>query len=393
MTETHSNLSELISRTALGKPSRTLPATERAFHNSPAAMLLETAGFARTRALLALLLALLVACFGGMLAGCASDDPAQTNPQQEEAVESPDGEQESSKAFDVAQVPSYTGSPYTVVNDNVPLFTEADAQGPSELYSDLDDLGRCGTALAVVGTDTMPTEERGSIGMVKPSGWHTVRYDDLIADKYLYNRCHLIGYQLTGENANEKNLITGTRYMNVDGMLPFENEVAAYVKSTGNHVLYRVTPMFVDNELVARGVHMEALSVEDDGAGISFNVFCYNVQPGITIDYASGESKRGEAAVDGDAVANANDAASDTAGSSSASATPGASEAEAGAQTETDPQATTEVTYILNARSKKFHYPYCDSVDEMSPKNKRELTGTREEAIELGYVPCKWCCP
>lgn len=356
-------------------------------------MSIEATGIARTRALLALLLALLLASFGVPLAGCASNDAARTDQQQEATVEALRDTSETVEAFDIAQIPSYTGSPYTVVNDNVPSFTEADAQGPSELYADLDDLGRCGVAVAVVGLDTMPTEERGSIGMVKPSGWHTVRYDDLIADKYLYNRCHLIGYQLTGENANEKNLITGTRYMNVDGMLPFENEVAAYVKNTGNHVLYRVTPVFVDNELVARGVHMEALSVEDDGTGVSFNVFCYNVQPGITIDYASGESKRGEAAVDGDAVANANDAASDTAGSSSASAASEASEAEAGAQTETDPQATTEVTYILNARSKKFHYPYCDSVDEMSPKNKREFTGTREEAIELGYAPCKWCCP
>ena len=160
----------------------------------------------------------------------------------------------------------------------------------SESYSKLDRLGRCRTAFACIGTDIMPTEKRGSIGMVKPSGWHTVRYDNLVEGKYLYNRCHLIAYQLSGENANERNLITGTRYMNTEGMLPFENKVADYVRSTKNHVLYRVAPVFKGTELVARGVQMEAYSVEDRGEGICFNVFVYNVQPGIEIDYASGDS-------------------------------------------------------------------------------------------------------
>jgi DNA-entry nuclease len=188
-------------------------------------------------------------------------------------------------------IPEYSDSPYVILNNNLPTFQEEDIDLESfEYYSPLDDLGRCGVAYALVGEEIMPTEERGSIGQVKPTGWHTVRYDEIIADKYLYNRCHLIGYQLSGENANKQNLITGTRYMNVEGMLPFENQVADYVEETGNHVLYRVTPIFEGDDLVARGVQMEAFSVEDMGEGISFNVFVYNVQPGITIDYSTGES-------------------------------------------------------------------------------------------------------
>ena len=191
----------------------------------------------------------------------------------------------------VQNVPAFSDTAYVVVNNNQPEFTDADYTTNSyEEYSPLDSLGRCGVAMACIGKDIMPTEERGSIGQVKPSGWHTVKYDS-VDGKYLYNRCHLIGYQLTGENANEENLITGTRYLNIDGMLPFENMVADYVKETGNHVLYRVTPIFDDDNLVARGVQMEAWSVEDNGEGICFNVYCYNNQPGIEIDYATGESK------------------------------------------------------------------------------------------------------
>lgn len=194
--------------------------------------------------------------------------------------------------FNLDNIPEYSDVPFVEVNNNVPVFTESERQNLDyEYYSELDELGRCGEAFANIGKSLMPTEKRGSISSVKPTGWHTVRYDDLITDKYLYNRCHLIGYQLTGENANPKNLITGTRYLNIEGMLPFENMVTDYIKETGNHVLYRVTPIFVDNELVARGVHMEALSLEDNGEGISFNVYCYNVQPGITINYATGESE------------------------------------------------------------------------------------------------------
>jgi DNA-entry nuclease len=193
----------------------------------------------------------------------------------------------------LADIPAYTGSPYIELHQNTPLFTEEDAAADSfETYADLDALGRCGTAYACIGTDLMPTGERGAIGQVKPSGWHTVKYNDVIDGNYLYNRCHLIAYELSGENANEKNLITGTRYMNVQGMLPFENQVASYVKKTQNHVLYRVTPIFEGDNLVASGVTMEAYSVEDSGEGICFYVYVYNVQPGIVIDYATGESRR-----------------------------------------------------------------------------------------------------
>lgn len=194
-------------------------------------------------------------------------------------------------SYDLTSIPRYTSEPYVVLNDNRPNFSEADYNKEElEEYSEVDYLGRCGPAFAKVGIETMPTEERGEIGQVKPSGWQTVKYD-IVDGKYLYNRCHLIGFQLTGENANKANLITGTRYMNVDGMLPFENMVADYVKETGNHVLYRVTPIFEGENLVASGVQIEAKSVEDNGEGICFNVYVYNVQPGITIDYSNGNSR------------------------------------------------------------------------------------------------------
>lgn len=192
--------------------------------------------------------------------------------------------------FDLSSIPEYSGEPYIEINNNIPYFDESDiTTNTFEDYSDLDLLGRCGVAYANLSPDTMPTEERGEIGMIKPSGWHTVKYD-IIDGKYLYNRCHLIGFQLAGENANEKNLITGTRYLNVIGMLPFENDVADYIRKTKNHVLYRVTPIFEGTNLVCNGLTIEAYSVEDNGAGICFNVYCYNVQPGIYIDYATGES-------------------------------------------------------------------------------------------------------
>lgn len=194
-------------------------------------------------------------------------------------------------SYDIGDVPEYSGEKYIVLNNNVPYFKLEDFGKESfEEYSELDSLGRCGRATANVGKDLMPTEERGSIGMVKPTGWHTVKYD-FVDGKYLYNRCHLIGYQLTGENANTKNLITCTRNMNAKVMLEFENKVAEYVKKTGNHVLYRVTPIFEEENLLAKGVEMEALSVEDGGAGVKFNVFVYNVEDGVEIDYKTGDSQ------------------------------------------------------------------------------------------------------
>ena len=199
--------------------------------------------------------------------------------------------QQTYSAISIEDVPEYSGQPYVIINDNEPYFDKDDLTTQTfEKYSSLDSLGRCGVAYANIGEETMPTEKRGNIGMIKPSGWQIKKYD-FIDGKYLYNRCHLIGYQLSGENANEKNLITGTRYMNTEGMLPFENQVADYVKDTGNHVLYRVTPVFEGNHLVADGVLMEAMSVEDRGLDIEFNVFVYNVQPGVKIDYATGNSQ------------------------------------------------------------------------------------------------------
>ena len=198
---------------------------------------------------------------------------------------------EQEKTYNLSEIPVYNGEDYVVINDNKPEFTEEDITTTSfEKYSDLDNLGRCGVAYANISKETMPTEERGSIGMIKPSGWHTVKYD-IVNGKYLYNRCHLIGYQLSGENANEKNLITCTRQMNTEGMLEFENKVADYVERTNNHVLYRVTPIFERDNLLASGVQMEAYSVEDNGEGISFNVYVYNVQKGIDINYSTGDSK------------------------------------------------------------------------------------------------------
>ena len=191
--------------------------------------------------------------------------------------------------YDISDIDKFTGYNYIELNGNIPVFEDIDTSKSFEEYSELDSLGRAGSAFANIGVDLMPTEKRGSIGMIKPSGWHTIKYD-IVDGKYLYNRCHLIGYQLTGENANEKNLITCTRQMNTKGMIDFENKVADYIKSTNNHVLYRVTPVYKDDNLLATGVIIEAKSVEDNGKGILFNVFVYNIQNGIEIDYKTGES-------------------------------------------------------------------------------------------------------
>ena len=227
--------------------------------------------------LCAVALALIVTACGGDSKIAVSADVSESAPE----IISP------------ADVPEYAGIPYVEINGNEPGFSEKELSEESfEEYGELDDLGRCGMVCASVGEDLMPDEKRGKIGQVRPTGWHTVKYDN-VDGKYLYNRCHLIGYQLSGENANEKNLITGTRYMNVEGMLPFENMVADYVKETDNHVMYRVVPVFEGDNLLASGVQMEAMSVEDGGEGISYNVYVYNVQPGIDIDYATGESSPG----------------------------------------------------------------------------------------------------
>lgn len=257
----------------------------------------------------------------------------------------------------VMTVPVFADAPYVAINDNKPEFSEDDyAVEAYEHYGDLDKLGRCTRAMACVGVELMPTEERESISSVKPSGWVQAQYD-IVDGKNLYNRCHLIGFQLTGENANECNLITGTRYMNVEGMLPFENMIADYIKETNNHVLYRVTPVYDGTNLVARGVQLEALSMEDDGDGICFNVYVYNNQPGIVIDYADGTSRLEEMAPINSTM------------------------------------QTGDNTYILNTNSKKFHLITCAQGNSVSAENRDVFTGTRQELIDQGYAPAGCCKP
>lgn len=257
--------------------------------------------------------------------------------------------------YDLSNIPDYDGKAYVELNGNVPEFSESEKTYSEsfEEYGKLDSLGRCTYAVSCIGKDLMPTEKRGSIGSVKPSGWHISKYD-FVDGKYLYNRCHLIGYQLTAENANERNLITGTRYLNVEGMLPFENDVADYIEITNNHVYYKVTPIFEGNNLVANGVQMQAYSVEDNGQGISFNVYCYNVQPGVAIDYATGDNQ----AVTSSSV------------------------------TSTSSDVADKKTYIVNTKTKKFHNPDCDGVKKMSSSNKKKYKGTRDSLISNGYSPC-----
>lgn len=268
---------------------------------------------------------------------------------------------ESSTTIDTTANPDYT--PWVVVNNNVPYFTDEEKTSlePFEIYSDLDELGRCGVAYANICQELMPTEARGEIGSVKPSGWHTYNYGSLVDGNYLYNRCHLIGFQLAGENANPKNLITGTRYLNIQGMLDFENEIADYVKSTNNHVLYRVTPQFEGDNLLCDGLLMEAYSVEDNGEGVQFCVFAYNIQPGIGIDYATGESwilgEETSEVVESTSTISSED----------------------------------QVDLVLNTNSKKYHKPECSMVAKMSESNKETYNGTIAWLQENGYEPCGYC--
>lgn len=278
-----------------------------------------------------ILCASLIAVLLASLFGCAS--LPQERPQ-EDAV-----------TITIDEVPVYSGDPYVVINDNEPSFSSEELESDSyESYGELDDLGRCTIAFANLSSELMPQGERGSIGQVKPSGWQTVRYDS-VDGKYLYNRCHLIGWQLSGENANERNLITGTRYMNTEGMLPFENMVADYIKETDGHVLYRVTPIFVEDELVARGVQMEAYSIEDAGASICFNVFVYNVQPGIEIDYSDGSSRLSETA----------------------------------------DESQEDGVIRGNSRSKIYHCPGQAAYEDMADSRYLVLFDSEEEAIAAGY--------
>ena len=275
-----------------------------------------------------------------LLTGCANPTPVAQSP-----------------VVSLEAIPAWSGDAYVTLDRNVPGFTDEDLTlEPFEQYSPLDDLGRCGSAYACVARELMPTEDRESISSVTPSGWINKKYD-FVDGNYLYNRCHLIGFQLTGENANKRNLITGTRYMNVEGMLPFENMVADHVKEESHHVLYRVTPIYQENALVCSGVQMEGYCVECgesncDEDKFMFHVYCYNIQPGVRIDYMTGESTASEIG-----------------------------------------QGSEERTWILNTSSKKFHDPDCPNVQNISDKNRDEITCTREELIYRGYDPCGNCKP
>lgn len=313
--------------------------------------------------LLAILLVLLIlsACGGSYEPEITVSIESTQNIVTTETTTQPITTEETTAVVSVNTIPDYSGSPYIVLNNNKPEFTESEITTKAfEKYSELDNLSRCGVAFACLGIETMPTEERGEIGMIKPSGWHLKKYD-CVDGKYLYNRCHLIGFQLSGENANDKNLITGTRYLNIEGMLPFENMVDNYIEETSNHVMYRVTPIFEDENLLCKGVKMEAYSVEDNGKGISFNVFCYNTQPSIKIDYKTGESYL----------------------IVTPTTTPETS----------DSESNIEATYILNTNSKKFHTPSCSSVNKMSDKNKQSFTGDKNDLIAQGYSACGICKP
>ncbi len=319
-----------------------------------------------------LLCLLLIAIVALSSFSCVSDDPgstpSDTTGKPVDSTSDTDGNTDSDTAggsvsssdteltypISMAEIPEYSGNAYVEINDNVPFFTSEEITTTTyEYYGELDSLGRCTEVRACLGKELLPTEDRGNISSVKPSGWHSVTYS-VVESGSLYNRTHLIAFMLTGQNANEKNLITGTRYMNTN-MVPFETEVCTYVKSGDNHVMYRVTPMFSGDELVARGVLMEALSVEDEGAGVKYNVFLYNVQPDVVIDYATGESHLADGV--------------------------------------TDAVVPDHCDYVLNLKSKKFHLPTCTGVSQMSEKNKEYYTGSREDLIAQGYSPCGTCKP
>lgn len=308
------------------------------------------------------------------------------------------GEGAQSAQATIADIPAYTGALCIDINHGEPGFTAQDeARGTFMQFSDLDFEGRCGTAFARIGPDTISNEKRGDISQVHPSGWVQRKYS-FVDDGMLYNRSHLIAHQLCGENANEKNLITGTRTFNAVGMLYYEELVGDYVRSTGNHVLYRVTPLFAANDLVARGVQMEAKSLEDNGEAVQFNVFVYNVEPGVAIDYMTGESwessetpqvaSKGSATITTAAAARADKAAAGrSAGGGSGSG------ANSSGGTGNNQSASEQQDYILNVKNKKFHKPDCSAASDISSANKQDFTGTRDQLIAKGYSPCGICKP
>ena len=297
----------------------------------------------------------------------------ETDESETEKVNKPDSVGDDNSKAVLSEIPEYSGRPYAVINDNIPSFNKYELTVKGyETYASLDRLGRCGGAVASCGREIMPKddEERGSISAVKPSGWVQAQYD-CISGKYLYNRCHLIGWQLSAENANKRNLITGTRYMNTEGMLPFENMVADYIKETDNHVAYRITPIYDGNDLVAKGVQMEAYSVEDDGEGICFNVFCYNVQPGVEIDYVTGRSRSaGSVAISPDSSDNQSswmDVMDDK------------------------KESVIEGNYVLNTNTKKIHKTHCHNINKMNESNKQSYNGSIDDLYSQGYTTCGNC--
>ena len=343
--------------------------------------------------------------------------PSEATPSEATPSEAAKKLSNPKELFRISEIASFSGKPHFAVNDNKPFFTTDEIVSKSfESYSELDKLKRCGTAFACIGEDIMPQKnEKNETGNLKPSGFQTTKYD-YIDGKYLYNRCHLIAFSLSGEKANEKNIITGTRYLNNEGMLPFEKKIQEYVLKTHNHVMYRVTPIFEKENLLATGVLLEGYSVEDKGKGINFNVFCYNAQPYVTINYKDGTSKENQPPTTAAPKATAAPKPKATTAPKPKATTapkPKATTApKPKATTAPKPKATTapkpktptvqepanngnnlSATYILNTNTRKFHYSYCDSVKKMSEKNKQAYSGSREEILRMGYEPCKRCNP
>ena len=365
----------------------------------------------------ALLLAFALTFSGFGCAGTATLDgtstggnaPAASQPQDNGEV---DSATDSARAT-IADIPAYSGALCININGGVPGFTAQDeARGAFMQFSELDFEGRCGEAFARIGTDTVSNDKRGDISSVHPSGWVQRKYS-FVDDGMLYNRCHLIAHQLCGEDANERNLITGTRTFNVIGMLYYEELVGDYVRATGNHVLYRVTPLFAANDLVARGVQMEAKSIEDNGEAVQFNVFVHNVEPGVAIDYVTGESQEsadtpavasnGEGTITTAAAARAAQAAGESGAGSSSAGNAGAS-SDAGTSgsgssstsanaSDTASSSAEQHDYILNVKNKKFHLPTCSAANDIAAVNRQDFTGTRNELIAKGYSPCGICKP
>lgn len=345
---------------------------------------------ALTAIILAFSLALPLGGCSPTASSTAADAPNAASTSVEQSQGNANSAAESARVT-IADIPAYTGALCINVNAGVPGFTEEDeSRGAFMQFSDLDFEGRCGTAFARIGTDTVSNDKRGDISSVHPSGWVQKKYS-FVDDGMLYNRSHLIAHQLCGENANEKNLITGTRTFNVVGMLYYEELVGDYVRATGNHVLYRVTPLFAANNLVARGVQMEAKSIEDNGEAVQFNVFVYNVEPGVAIDYVTGENWE---SADTPAVTSKGEATITTA-AAARSAAAGENNAPSSANTNatTSNQSADQQEYILNAKNKKFHLPSCSAANDISPTNKQDYTGTRNDLIARGYTPCGICKP